>query len=239
MVHAAALAALLSSSRRGNTELARAALLTTEMSFAEHDHVVQEVSADGTNHSLSVRILPWRPCRDDDLADSEALHALAEDVAVDGVTIAQEVSGSGVFRERLDDLLRRPGRGRRTDRGARPDQPDRSGHGGLLAVFAEFEREIRRARVRAGLEQARCEGRQLRRPRSAALKVEEVGVRALCAEGQQGRDRAPPVHRPNLDPASAILSFGLANLGARAKFVGFHPSAIGTPFTTLVGAPAT
>jgi DNA invertase Pin-like site-specific DNA recombinase len=45
---------------------------------------------------------------------------------------------------------------------------------GLLAVFAEFEREILRARVRAGLEQARREGRRLGRPRSAALKLEEV-----------------------------------------------------------------
>jgi DNA invertase Pin-like site-specific DNA recombinase len=45
---------------------------------------------------------------------------------------------------------------------------------GLLAVFAEFERDILRARVRAGLDQARREGRQLGRPKSAALKVEEV-----------------------------------------------------------------
>jgi putative DNA-invertase from lambdoid prophage Rac len=45
---------------------------------------------------------------------------------------------------------------------------------GLLAVFAGFEREILRERVRAGLEQARREGRQLGRPMLAALKVKEV-----------------------------------------------------------------
>ncbi len=43
-----------------------------------------------------------------------------------------------------------------------------------VAVFAEFEREIRRERVVAGIEQARREGRHLGRPRSAALKARAV-----------------------------------------------------------------
>ncbi|MGH9901779.1 MAG: recombinase family protein, partial [Pyrinomonadaceae bacterium] len=37
---------------------------------------------------------------------------------------------------------------------------------GMLAVFAEFEREIMRERVRAGIAQARAEGRPHGRPRS-------------------------------------------------------------------------
>jgi DNA invertase Pin-like site-specific DNA recombinase len=41
---------------------------------------------------------------------------------------------------------------------------------GLLAVFAEFEREILRERVRAGLAQARQNGKTLGRPLSAALQ---------------------------------------------------------------------
>ncbi len=45
---------------------------------------------------------------------------------------------------------------------------------GLLAVFAEFEREILRERVRAGLEQARRNGQRLGRPRTAALHADEV-----------------------------------------------------------------
>jgi DNA invertase Pin-like site-specific DNA recombinase len=44
----------------------------------------------------------------------------------------------------------------------------------MVAVFAEFEREIRRERVRAGIEQARREGRHLGRPRSASLKAKQV-----------------------------------------------------------------
>jgi putative DNA-invertase from lambdoid prophage Rac len=45
---------------------------------------------------------------------------------------------------------------------------------GMVAVFAEFEREIRRERVSTGIEQARREGRHLGRPRSASLKAKAV-----------------------------------------------------------------
>jgi putative DNA-invertase from lambdoid prophage Rac len=45
---------------------------------------------------------------------------------------------------------------------------------GLLAVFAEFEREILRERVRAGLAQARQNGKKLGRPQTAALQAAEV-----------------------------------------------------------------
>jgi DNA invertase Pin-like site-specific DNA recombinase len=52
---------------------------------------------------------------------------------------------------------------------------------GMLAVFAEFEREVIRERVRAGIAQARLEGRPHGRPRSASLKEKEV--RKLFAKG--------------------------------------------------------
>lgn len=45
---------------------------------------------------------------------------------------------------------------------------------GLLAVFAEFEREILRDRVRAGLANARHNGKRLGRPRTAALQADQV-----------------------------------------------------------------
>jgi len=44
----------------------------------------------------------------------------------------------------------------------------------LLAVFAEFEREILRERVRAGLVHARQNGQRLGRPLTAALHVDQV-----------------------------------------------------------------
>ncbi|MGP8173390.1 MAG: recombinase family protein [Terracidiphilus sp.] len=44
----------------------------------------------------------------------------------------------------------------------------------LLAVFAEFEREVLRERVRAGLAHARQNGKRLGRPVTAALHADEV-----------------------------------------------------------------
>jgi len=45
---------------------------------------------------------------------------------------------------------------------------------GLLAVFAEFEREVLRERVRAGLAHARQNGKRLGRPLTAALHGDQV-----------------------------------------------------------------
>jgi DNA invertase Pin-like site-specific DNA recombinase len=44
----------------------------------------------------------------------------------------------------------------------------------LLAVFAEFEREVLRERVRAGLAHARQNGKRLGRPATAALHAVEI-----------------------------------------------------------------
>src|SRR6516225_11592484 len=45
---------------------------------------------------------------------------------------------------------------------------------GLLAIFAEFEREILRERTRAGLAHARANGQQLGRPATAAVHAAEI-----------------------------------------------------------------
>jgi putative DNA-invertase from lambdoid prophage Rac len=45
---------------------------------------------------------------------------------------------------------------------------------GLLAVFAEFERDILRERIKSGIAQARAEGKPHGRPRSASLQEERV-----------------------------------------------------------------
>jgi DNA invertase Pin-like site-specific DNA recombinase len=59
---------------------------------------------------------------------------------------------------------------------------------GLLAVFAEFEREILRERVRAGLAHARQNGQRLGRPLTAALHAEQV--RKLYRTGSSKSDIA-------------------------------------------------
>jgi DNA invertase Pin-like site-specific DNA recombinase len=45
---------------------------------------------------------------------------------------------------------------------------------GLLAIFAEFEREILRERTRAGLAHARLNGKRLGRPLTAGLQAAEI-----------------------------------------------------------------
>jgi len=45
---------------------------------------------------------------------------------------------------------------------------------GLLAIFSEFEREILRERVRAGLAHTRQKGQRLGRPLTAALHADQV-----------------------------------------------------------------
>jgi putative DNA-invertase from lambdoid prophage Rac len=52
---------------------------------------------------------------------------------------------------------------------------------GLLAIFAEFEREILRDRVRAGIAHARHNGKRLGRPMTAGLQTAEI--RKLYGEG--------------------------------------------------------
>ena len=45
---------------------------------------------------------------------------------------------------------------------------------GLLAIFAEFEREVLRERTKAGLAHARAHGKRLGRPATAALRAVEI-----------------------------------------------------------------
>ena len=52
---------------------------------------------------------------------------------------------------------------------------------GLLAIFAEFEREILRERTRAGLAQARLNGKRLGRPETAGLQA--TAIRKLYRAG--------------------------------------------------------
>lgn len=44
----------------------------------------------------------------------------------------------------------------------------------MLAVFAEFEREILRERVKAGIAEARSKGKKHGRPKTAATKKKQV-----------------------------------------------------------------
>ncbi|MGA3023988.1 MAG: recombinase family protein [Bryobacteraceae bacterium] len=71
---------------------------------------------------------------------------------------------------------------------------------GLLAIFAEFEREILRERTRARLAQARQNGKRLGRPITAGLQTTEI--RKLYRAGVAKAEISPPASdRPHLGPA--------------------------------------
>lgn len=63
---------------------------------------------------------------------------------------------------------------------------------GLLAIFAEFEREILRERTRAGLAQARQNGKRLGRPATAA--VHAAAIRKLHRAGVAKAEIARCLH---------------------------------------------
>ena len=73
---------------------------------------------------------------------------------------------------------------------------------GLLAIFAEFEREVRRERTRAGLGQARQKGKRLGRPETCTRVRSGSCSRRLVIQVRfvDGRPRvkarAPLLHAP-------------------------------------------
>ena len=62
---------------------------------------------------------------------------------------------------------------------------------GMLAVFAEFERDILRDRVKAGIAQARKEGRAHGRPATVTQHAEKI--RALFDRGTSKRQIAAQI----------------------------------------------
>src|SRR5215471_9341674 len=83
-----------------------------QVAFAEHEDVIEALSADRADEPLWERVLPRAGGRSQDFTGSHALHAVPERVAVDRVAIAEEIRRRGVVREGVHDLLGRP-RGRR------------------------------------------------------------------------------------------------------------------------------
>ena len=67
---------------------------------------------------------------------------------------------------------------------------------GLLSVFAEFEHEILRERIRAGIAEARLKGKRLGRPADRG-KEGRPDPEAIPRRRQQSRDRPPAGYRPH------------------------------------------
>ena len=82
------------------------------MAFVEHDDEIEAVAANRTDDALGERILPGAVRRGEDFVNAHTLHAVPKVLAVDLITVAQEIGWRGVVRERVHDLLGSPSGGR-------------------------------------------------------------------------------------------------------------------------------
>jgi len=82
-----------------------------EVSFVEHDDVIETFPSNRPDDALSEGILPGRSRGDEDLAHPQAFHPPDEHIAVDRVPVAEQVLGRCLFREALDQLVSSPGGG--------------------------------------------------------------------------------------------------------------------------------
>jgi len=77
----------------------------SEMPLVEHNEMIEAFPADGADDALGEGILPGRVGRDEDLVHAHAVDSTVKGVAVDRVTIPEEIAWGRVVGERLDDLL--------------------------------------------------------------------------------------------------------------------------------------
>src|SRR5262245_26781877 len=79
-----------------------------EVALRENDDMIQALAPDRTDQALGERVLPGAVRRREDFLDAHALYPVPKVLAVDPVTVAQEIGGRTVIRECLHDLLSGP-----------------------------------------------------------------------------------------------------------------------------------
>ena len=80
----------------------------TQLRVVQHHHVVEALTAQGPDETFDIGILPRGPRGALDLVDPHGSNPAREYCPVHRIAVAQQVSGRGVPRERLDELLGRP-----------------------------------------------------------------------------------------------------------------------------------
>src|SRR5215470_9565557 len=78
------------------------------MAPAEDDDVIQAFSADRTDQTLRVRVLPRRSRRSDDLRDPHRSNAMAECPTIGFVSVPQQIARCSVPGKGLGHLARKP-----------------------------------------------------------------------------------------------------------------------------------
>ena len=81
-----------------------------EVAFADDNHSIKTLPADGPDEPFDVRILPRRTRRDGFLLDSKGRDTLGEFRSVVAIAVAQQVVWRSLKRECVDDLLPGPSR---------------------------------------------------------------------------------------------------------------------------------
>ena len=70
--------------------------------------MVQTISADGSDNAFTKRILPWRARRRNNFLDTQALDPSSNLLTVNGISIAQQITWSGIEWKCFYQLLGRP-----------------------------------------------------------------------------------------------------------------------------------
>src|SRR5260221_3351250 len=63
-----------------------------EMPLAEHNNMVKTIPSDRTDQPLRISVLPWRPWRDRPIPYTHCSKPLDDDIAIDAIPIANDIS---------------------------------------------------------------------------------------------------------------------------------------------------
>ncbi len=111
-----------------------------QMLLVEYNDVAKALTTDRADESLHVGRLPGRPISDHDLLDGHMLHALAEELAVDRISVPDHEPRGLVLRKRFDYLLSCP-LGRRMRRNVEVDD-----HAAMMSEHDETKQDAKRCR---------------------------------------------------------------------------------------------
>src|SRR5262249_33794279 len=64
-----------------------------EMPFAKHNDMVKTAPSDRTDEPLRISILPWRPYRDRTISYAHCSKTHDDDIAIDAIPVANDISG--------------------------------------------------------------------------------------------------------------------------------------------------
>ena len=79
---------------------------SAQVTLTEDNDVIEAFAADRADDALDIGVLPRRSRRGDNLLDSHRFEAIAEDLTVRCVAIAQQKARRGIPGEGLGDLAR-------------------------------------------------------------------------------------------------------------------------------------